>query len=514
MKIAQALLLALVVALWGAEAPDGGKPDDKIAPLVQQLSDDTPAVRDAAAKALTEMGIQVLEPLDKTRKETKDEDLKLRLEMILKKIAETTGVTAQSLATDRELKLPSSRVTLELKDETVEKALKEIAAQTGNRVYECQDAQLMKRRVTLSLKDAPYWEAMRKVMEAGGLYLEPNWNRGMITDRMLFTELSAVAGPMIVTAQSASRSQSTNLNFRRPKEAPPVAEMNQQLYINFQFMTEDRLPVLSVAAPITSVRNTAGTELLPRRDDGRGGEDWGYYRSYGNGNNGAGNTNVSLGQQAATEPGPVSVSGTVNLRLALGTRAVRVEKVFGKDAPADVVSGPYTLKVRSARREGGNAVVEMDVTARSGAPVFHEGARKARFGFSLAFPAKADTKTDTKADTKADAKDDSSAGGFAGADTKADAKADTKDAAETRCWSIGSYEIRSEGNRSSGRGNEDTTFDLGWMGRRGGDGPVSVSLTLTFTNIPDGDDAALVFVGPDHVEQRSYPFTIKDIPLP
>jgi hypothetical protein len=148
-----------VAALAAAEAPgDGGR---DAARLTAQLGSDSFAQREAAARALDQLGAAALPWL---RQALADPDAEVR-----RRAAELIDAIEQRELTRR--LLAPQKVRLHYKGVPVAVAVGDFSRRTGGQVLLAADvAKLGDRTVTLDAGELPYWEALARLCEAAGLH--------------------------------------------------------------------------------------------------------------------------------------------------------------------------------------------------------------------------------------------------------------------------------------------------------------------------------------------------------
>ncbi len=161
--MAWSLLLSL--ALLGQNAPATTAPDElagKVQKLVKQLDDEELARREAAEKALVELGVPALELLPvnspRTSAETKERLGRVRRQLeiaLAETAAKPTLVTLSG-----EMKLSA--------------ALAAITKQTGNQLFDYRsefNQQQTDPTVKVDFKETPFWEALDKVFDEANMTL-------------------------------------------------------------------------------------------------------------------------------------------------------------------------------------------------------------------------------------------------------------------------------------------------------------------------------------------------------
>ena len=162
--------------------------------LIKQFTAVEFKAREEAVKRLIEMGPEVLGLVEKAKAETKDEEVKLRCEMVIAGIKkkEATG-TAGTGPSAKEL-LAGARVTIDVKDRPLREVLGMIAAQTGNKAPQVF-AEYGAKPVSLTAKEMLYWEAVDKVAAQAGLLM--SWD-GLAAMDKGEEDVGAYAGPVAV----------------------------------------------------------------------------------------------------------------------------------------------------------------------------------------------------------------------------------------------------------------------------------------------------------------------------
>ncbi len=482
MKTPSAVIVLLLASafVWAQAAPEA-KPS--VESLIKQLSDDAPATREAAGKDLVDLGAAAVEPVDRARRESKDEDLKLRCDIILKRIGEKTGVTPESLAADRELKLPTSRVTLEFDRTPASDVLAELAKQSGNAPIKLINEPMSKKRISLSVRDMPYWEAFDRICDALRAIPQYAGPEGMmLIPRGKVVDLGAYAGPASVKLLSCSRrtTHTSTRHFRLPDGGENAqTEDERTVDINYSCSLEDRLPILSSRVAFDHARTPKGTDFAQQEapahaPEGFNGEDIGDEEREAEGGMSMGECSASFNDKDPADPGPMTLTGAVTMTLAVGRKEARIAPIaFGAaDEHKPVVSGPYTIVLKDLTRNAGLATATLEITIKGGAPLIHQRAPKGQYGLRLVDPK-----------------------GFAYAELQ-------------------EYSFNSQNSSTSGSG-ENSEFQFHQVPDPETPGPEAVTLKVTFSHV-GGEEGnwSLVLVHPERIEARSYPFTIKDVPLP
>ncbi len=137
--------------------PAAGDLAGKIKPLLEQLDADSLAERDAAEKAILELGPDVIPLLPKLTPDTPAE-LEIRIRRLTEKLQSQGSTVA----------IESTSVTLQ-GTMTIAAALEKITEQTGNKF---RFESLPNKELTLDLEDVTFWDAVDEILDAGNLDVE------------------------------------------------------------------------------------------------------------------------------------------------------------------------------------------------------------------------------------------------------------------------------------------------------------------------------------------------------
>jgi hypothetical protein len=156
----------VLVGLTLAAGPARGDDAARIARLIEQLGADTFAEREAASKALDQIGAPALEAVQKA---TRSRDAEVR-----KRAAELAGKIGRRAAS--EAALSPKMVHLVFKDTPVGEAVRGLADKSGYRVVLSDpDGKLKGKAVTLDTGKVTFWAALDKLCGAAGVIeLDPH----------------------------------------------------------------------------------------------------------------------------------------------------------------------------------------------------------------------------------------------------------------------------------------------------------------------------------------------------
>jgi hypothetical protein len=157
--------ILLVVALVGQDAPAATVPSEltaKVQKLVKQLDDEELARREAAEKALVELGVPALELLPantpRTSAETKERLGRVRRQLEIALAESSAKATRVTFA--GEMKLSA--------------AMEALTKQTGNQLFDYRgefNQQQTDPTIKVDFKDTPFWEALDKILDEGAMSL-------------------------------------------------------------------------------------------------------------------------------------------------------------------------------------------------------------------------------------------------------------------------------------------------------------------------------------------------------
>lgn len=221
--------------------------------LLEQMKAGGLEQRDAAEKAIVELGTAVSEFLPEISDNTSGE-MKIRLQRIGKEIGRSSTPETSSIE--------ASRCSIE-GEMSVESAFAKIQEQTGNRV-ELQGNQATPK-VELELEDATFWEAVGEIMQQANLALVP---------------YSAADDALVLQAGGGASDYSLEPHLNGPFRIDPVsvraqrgfgANQQAQLELNLNVSWEPRLKPTALTIPMANVLAVAegGSELQPTSPDAR-----------------------------------------------------------------------------------------------------------------------------------------------------------------------------------------------------------------------------------------------------
>jgi hypothetical protein len=163
-----ACLLGIALAgLIGMPAPVSGRADDddkevqaKVAKLVEQLGDDAFATRNAASKALDEIGAPALDALREAMKSS-DAEVRRRATALVATIEARTSTSRI---------LTPKMVELKYKDTPLSEAIADFSKKSGYPLNLIDvDGKLKSKKITLDTGKVTFWEALEKFKVAAGL---------------------------------------------------------------------------------------------------------------------------------------------------------------------------------------------------------------------------------------------------------------------------------------------------------------------------------------------------------
>ena len=349
------------------------------------------AVRQQAVDRLIAMGPDVRLLVEKTLAETRDAEVKMRCEMVLRRLAATPPATPATPELPP-VAIDGSRVSMEFVNIPVLTALRQLGEKTGNRPllpgYRAPGTQ----KVTVTVKDKLYWEAVDALCRAAGAVFDPSmgetpvfWMRGV---EVKADDPRAYAGPAVVWVPRIERGDTpakrrsflTDQWFDRPD--PHVGDFKDpgKVRVRLRGAVEDRFPVLECWAELT--RATAGdarerpAQPLFERDTRK---EVHWYPTY-----------PGLGGDFAVDlpegvPGPLTIEGVVHATFAVGRKEVRIEDVLS-DEPKDIAPGGWEITLTSGRDKGDAVVFTLAVRKPGPEPALMGQYAPAGMGFTLIDP--------------------------------------------------------------------------------------------------------------------------------
>ncbi|MCS7033620.1 MAG: hypothetical protein NZ561_06445 [Phycisphaerae bacterium] len=187
------VLFGLLVPVWA----------DEVGSQIALLTHDSFKVREAAQNHLIETGESCVPQLRAALRACTDEELRSRLELILKRIAEDAI-------------LGPTRITLDLHDVPIETAVHAVNAQAGrNLLMFPRDlySEESGPRVTLQVVRQPLWSVLRELAGQGGLEMTPCEDGIRLHSGCgLLQGPGTVAGPLWITASRLYHQRSIDFN--------------------------------------------------------------------------------------------------------------------------------------------------------------------------------------------------------------------------------------------------------------------------------------------------------------
>lgn len=175
--------------------------------LIQQLSSPDIKMREAAVEKLAALGPDAIELVNPLLKSS-DAELRLRAEMILKRIKEAhpelePGVIApEAGGFDR---VTGSLVTLKVVDADLKDILAKIAEQTGNKALVLPE-NWQGKPVTVDFDKTPYWKAIDQLCKMAGLVYQAHWQDSVLhlVPGVDVGGVTSYAGPVVFKVATGS----------------------------------------------------------------------------------------------------------------------------------------------------------------------------------------------------------------------------------------------------------------------------------------------------------------------
>ena len=346
--------MILVTVAWAPAAACGElTPDEtrQAEALIAQFSARQFAARQAAVDRLIEMGPDVLPLVRKTLTETDDAEVKLRCTMTVNGIVRKYGLIIED-GKVIPLNLNGSRITLDVTAMPIREVLDLLARQSGNAPLKADE--VLDRTVTLKLKDVPYWRALDEICRSTGLVWTEAWSQQPVRVRVAKVpaeDVGAYPGPMTVKLEECSRT-STHRRTQRfladRKSVEPEERTDRSLTFRARCYIEDRLPVLGMTAVFTKALAADGVNHVPA----------GGRLTYVSGSRTSRLLYLNLQDTPEGIRGPMTLEGKLTLEFAIGTRELRIDRVFEDDRPA-VTDGDLTLTLAAATRDGERVTISV-----------------------------------------------------------------------------------------------------------------------------------------------------------
>jgi hypothetical protein len=224
--------LALTSRTWAEESAQR-RPAPAIEDLIDQLGDRLFRVREAAGKALENLGPAALPALRKGQAHA-DPEVRRRLDSLIP--------TLEKMAA-----LQPRRVSLRLAHRPLREVLAEIARQTGYKVNLLEGGDQEKQLHTFLFDRLTFWEALDQVCEKGNVTLQSVDNEEALTlaHQGNFAPFVYRTGPFRFAAQSFQYSRTIDFS-QVPLQLTEPGQRTETLDFTFNVMTEPKLPLLGV----------------------------------------------------------------------------------------------------------------------------------------------------------------------------------------------------------------------------------------------------------------------------
>jgi hypothetical protein len=261
----QFVCLTLLLGLSGAPWAWGDAPAKPAGPsadqLLQQLGSRDPKAREAASKALAELGPEALPALQKAKLRA-DPELRRRLEELIP-VLERAGI------------LTPKRVTLHMTNKPMSAVCAELAKQTGYKIEFMNWGWMWgmwgnvpdKALYTFHLEKLPFWEALDKICDSTGMILQQNW-WGDDTMRLYsadsYVPFNYRKGPFKVIANTFNYQRNNNFG-QLPKNGNPQAQHGwENLNVGLMLCVEPKLPIIRLGTVRwLTVEDDEGHSMIP-----------------------------------------------------------------------------------------------------------------------------------------------------------------------------------------------------------------------------------------------------------
>jgi hypothetical protein len=258
------LLLVLGLAPWARGDAAAKRPAPSADQLLHQLGSRDPKAREAASKALAELGPDALPALQKAKLKA-DPELRRRLEELIP-LLERAGI------------LTPKRVTLHMTNKPMSAVCAELSKQTGYKIEFMNWGWMWgmwgnvpdKALYTFHLDKLPFWEAMDRICDSTGMVLQQWYGWGDDTMRLYaadsYVPFNYRRGPFKVMATGFNYQRNNNFG-QLPKNGNPLAQRGwENLYASLMLCVEPKLPIIRLGAVRwLAVEDEEGHSLIPPR---------------------------------------------------------------------------------------------------------------------------------------------------------------------------------------------------------------------------------------------------------
>jgi len=503
-----ATALATTSSVFAADDLTGGE-KMAVEALIKQFTDRSFAARQKAVDRLVEIGPKVVPLIQKTLGETSDNEVKLRCRMVLDGIGKKYGiaVTPDGPAPGK-FGIEASKVTVKLTDAELDEVLQVLAEQSGNKLVK-HPQNWEGKTISLNVTDMPYWQALDEVCKRAGLtYAGDYQSRSLklvpVEDHI---DITAYAGPVVVKLASGTRRK----DFRGMKTRRRAFQASLMYLLSYYM--EDRLKPLTMQATVTKAVAPDGTELtLPARA-GMGAMAMSTVRaSYGT-------IYVTINDSPENLQKIARFDGTVKMNFGSGKRVLKIKDVFG-EGDRSVEDDDTVVKVEKVwRKRAGFVTISLSQTEDGKAVNMPRYPSTSEYGFELVDPDGGRHKSYV------------SYGYGAVMQGKQDGKAQPKGKLEKQERKLEKQERKRLKKEIAGRVVADR---VEVFLAANGPGEVVVAQApvapapaarvvarrrsrnyASFRNVPDIDgEWTLVYTMPLKTVEKTFDFTIKDIPMP
>ena len=258
---AGALLLAAAPATVPATAPVNTLPLETVQDLVTRLSADDWKVRDKAQEQIVGLGIDAKPHLERIVRQTREEEVRTRLESALRQIDEND-------------KTSPTLISLHFKDAPAQAVAREISNQAKVELGTWHESVWKQARpLTIDIDRQPFWLAMKEFSEKSGLRPDAHGGRpGMTLNQGTMSATKHYAHQcFFFVAESANRSH--GVSFEKPEQ------VNTHFALSFKVYVDPKVRVLkgSQQLRLVEVKDENGKSLIPAAPQGEwmGGPSWG-----------------------------------------------------------------------------------------------------------------------------------------------------------------------------------------------------------------------------------------------
>jgi len=340
--------------------------------FIAQFSAKEFAARQAAVEKLIALGPDVVPLIRKTLAETKDAEVKMRCEMVLKGLHAAIGQglaekstpgngAGPGLTEEQRLNGEGSLVSLDVRDALFAEVMETLAQETGNLAFLPHEE--IEARITLKADKRPYWEVLDRLCELAGVRYDVNYGTH--------------AARFVAQRSPLPRTYAGPVNVRVLPPDPQSVPPEKSVLLRLEYLWEDRMPVGGAQLSVEKVVFADGAiaENVVRDDY------WGGFFASAN------STEITLHYGGRRPERIAELQGTLRLYLASGEATWTVPNVLTRDETDKIVdrfvAGP---RVDNVHRTELSLWMTVSLRSEDNKPEAMNPLRDARYRFFLIDP--------------------------------------------------------------------------------------------------------------------------------